>query len=279
MTDIDSREGVQALINAIASESASGPSRPHLELVARLAATTGMRAGELTRAVAVELRLQELEGSLDPSGLTISHIRELRRIQPERAETIDRVARKAVVDSLPVRALRALVDDSLRGQAAQARTVRESSFRQGMDFERSAYDFVAMNKELFADERAMLTIQPRGSQVAVDFVLQDGTGILVAFEAKLARKPPPPRQVIDLVGAHALYGRIVGESFTVFSAEEPVFPASYRHCVEEFGLDRQHTLTLDLTNQDSGRCLYTIHRRTPDGWSGSNGTGELAQRD
>ena len=279
MTDIDSRESVQAVIASFASESAKDPSRPHLELIALLAEKTGIRPGELTRAVTVELRLQELEGSLDLSGLTISHIRELRRIQPERAETIDQVARKAAVDALSVRALRALVDESIRGQGALAPSAREAAFREAIDFERSAYDFVELNKGLFADARAVLMEQPRGSRIAVDFILYDGTGILVAFECKLSRKPPTTRQVVDLVGAHALYGREVREVFTVFSASESVFSETYRNIVAEFGIDRQHTLTLDLGTQDSGRCRYTIHRRTPEGWDESGGEGEIARRD
>lgn len=276
MTEIDSRAGLQAVIASIESDNAAGPKRPLPELIARLALTTGIRRAELMRAVAVELRLQDLERSLDLSNLTVSHIRELRRIQPDRAETIDEVARTAVIDSLTVRALRALVHDNVRGQAAHAPTAREAAFRDAIDFERSAFAFVAANKTLFADARAMLAPQPRGSNVAVDFVLKDGTGVLVAFECKRARKPPQPRQILDLVGTHALFARKVGDVFGVFSAADMALPGTYRHFVETFALERLHTLTLDFDTQDSSLCRYRIHCRAADGWHESDGEGILA---
>jgi hypothetical protein len=135
---------------------------------------------------------------------------------------------------------------------------------------------VETNKGLFADERAMLMPQPRSSRIAVDFVLYDGTGVLVAFECKLSRFPPTIRQVAELVGAHALFGREVREFFTVFSASNPAFSAAYRKVVAEYGIDRQHTLTLDLSDQSNGRCRYTVHRRSADGWEETQGEGGIA---
>ena len=277
MASFNSRAQLQALIGSLALRSAADGCLPPAELAARLAGSSDMRPGELTRALAVELRLQELEKDHDVSGLTISHIRELRRIQPERAAAIDEVARKAITDFMSVRTLRALVDDSIRGQGVLATTAREAAFRDGVDFERSAFAFVGLNKALFTDERAILAPQPRGARIPVDFVLKDGTGLLVAFECKAAKRTPPARKVIELAAAHSLFSRSAREMFAVFPASDPAFPESFRACVEEHRLERLNTLTLDLGWQDSGRCTYRIHRRDDEGWRETVGEGAIAR--
>lgn len=276
MSEFDSRDGMKDQIAALQRRQVQDPSKPHLALLAEIAPATGMTTQELTRGIAVELRLQALEESLDLGRLTVSHIRELRRIPPERADTIDEAVRRAVDGSLSVRRLRVLVDDLVRGSVAQGATLREASFREGIDFERDAYGFVAVNQPLFADARAMLMPQPRTAEVAVDFVLRDGTGILVAFECKTARKVQPARQFVDLVGAHALFARKAGEVFTVFPATDAASPAAYRRLVESFEVERLHTLILDLADRDHGECRYRIHRRRSDGWDESHGTAALA---